>query len=146
MFCSVTLIWPVYVLVSCVCRRGSESLKTTSKTSTSQLKLTLEPCWRRPSSSRIGWLRIFFRICLFVFFSIVSFSHLSFHPQVKKTHTGIGPASKRRGEDPSEWQTIPRPGVRPWGAQEAHHVLYRRSGPPWAATTSHRLGAHPSLH
>lgn len=49
------------ILCACfLCRRDSESLKTTSKTSTSQPKLILEPCWRRPSSSRIGWLIIFF--------------------------------------------------------------------------------------
>lgn len=73
-------------------------------------------------------------------------SHISPHHQVKKTHTGIRPASERCREDPSEWQTIPRLGVRPRGAQEAHHVLHWRSGPPWAATTSHCLRAHPSLH
>lgn len=132
-----------------VCRRDSESLRTTSKTSTSQPKLILEPCWKRPSSSRIGWLIIVFMInrltnCVYCSL-IVSSSHLSFHHQVKKTHTGIGPASERRREDPSEWQTIPRPGVRPRGAQEAHHVLHWRSGPAWAATTSNRLRAHPSL-
>lgn len=145
----MTLIRPFSVHVFCICRRDSESLKTTSKTSTSQPKLILEPCWRRPSSSLIGRLIIFFvidRMTNGVFFLIVSASHLSFHHQVKKTHTGVGPASERRREDPSEWQTIPRPGVRAGGAQEAHHVLHRRSGPPWATTTSNGLRAHPSLH
>lgn len=78
--------------------------------------------------------------------SVGSWLQASSHHQIKKTHTGIRPASERCGEDTSEWQTIPRLGVRPRGAQEAHHVLHWRSGPPWAATTSHCLWAHPSLH
>lgn len=48
----------IYFLV-CLCRRDSESLKITSKTSISQPKLTSGRCWRRQSSSHTG-------LCLFL--------------------------------------------------------------------------------
>lgn len=67
-------------------------------------------------------------------------------PQVEKAHPRIRSTSERCREDPPERQTIPRLGVRPGGAQEAHHVLHWRSRPPWSTTASHRLWAHPTLH
>lgn len=67
-------------------------------------------------------------------------------PQVAKTHPGVRAASQRCGEDPSERQAVPCSGVRPRGAQEAHHVLHRRPRPPWPPTSSHGLWAHPTLY
>lgn len=67
-------------------------------------------------------------------------------PQVAKTHPGVRAASQRCGEDPSERQAVPGSGVCPRGAQEAHHVLHRRSRPPWPTTSSHGFWAHPTLY
>lgn len=71
--------------------------------------------------------------------------HPVFH-QVEKAHPGVRAASERCGEDSSERQAVPRSGVCPWGAQEAHHVLHRRPRPPRPTASSHCLWAHPTLY